>query len=306
MPVHSRTEAAARVERVSDPVDAVGESPVWRAAEAALYWVDIPARRIHRWHPESGARESWQAPEMVACIAFARDGTLIAGMQSAIFALRLRPGGAVEATPLAAPRFPMPNMRFNDGRCDRQGRFWAGTMHTDMAAGHDVGELYRYTLAEGLAGPVERGLYTQNGLAWSPVGERMYLSDSHPKARVIWMYDYDAASGAPRARRVFVDMTQHPGRPDGAAVDAHGCYWTCANDGAALLRFTPAGRLDRTIALPVKKPTMCAFGGARLDTLYVTSIRPPAGHDLVEQPHAGAVFAVHPGVQGLPEPEFAT
>ena len=89
-------------------------------------------------------------------------------------------------------------------------------------------------------------------------------------------------------------------------MDADGCYWTCANDGAALLRFTPAGRLDRTIALPVKKPTMCAFGGARLDTLYVTSIRPPAGHDLVEQPHAGAVFAVHPGVEGLPEPEFAT
>lgn len=134
----------------------------------------------------------------------------------------------------------------------------------------------------------------------------MYLSDSHPKARVIWVYDFDAGTGMPRDRRVFVDMAQHPGRPDGAAMDADGCYWTCANDAGQVLRFTPEGRLDRAFALPVKKPTMCAFGGARLDTLYVTSIRPQSAQDLEQQPLAGAVFALHPGVQGLPEPEFGT
>jgi sugar lactone lactonase YvrE len=148
------------------------------------------------------------------------------------------------------------------------------------------------------------GLLTQNGLAWSPKGDRMYLSDSHPKARVVWAYDYDAASGTPSNKRVFVDMNQHVGRPDGAAVDVDGCYWTCANDGSAVLRFTPQGTLDRTLELPVKKPAMCAFGGPRLDTLYVTSIRPARPEDLESQPYAGAVFALRPGVQGIAETPF--
>jgi sugar lactone lactonase YvrE len=132
----------------------------------------------------------------------------------------------------------------------------------------------------------------------------MYLSDSHPKAQLVWVFDYDVATGTPANRRVFVDMNLHPGRPDGAAVDVDGCYWCCANDAGQLLRFTPDGRLDRSIALPVKKPAMCAFGGPKFDTLYVTSIRPQNEIDLVDQPLAGAVFALQPGVQGLPEPEF--
>src|SRR5690348_2468377 len=126
--------------------------------------------------------------------------------------------GTVQATRLAAVAHPMPNMRFNDGRCDRQGRFWAGTMHMDMAAGHAVGSLYRYTSAGGLGAPVRRGLLTQNGLAWSPSGARMYLSDSHPKARIVWSFDYDCDSGTPYNPRVFADMKDEAGRPDGAAV----------------------------------------------------------------------------------------
>ena len=300
----SRTEGAARAERVTDPVDAVGESPVWRAMEESLYWVDIARRRIHRLHLASGRRDSWTTPEAVACIAFAADGSIVAGMESGIFGVRLGEGGAVDATRLAAPRFPMPGMRFNDGRCDRQGRFWAGTMHTDMPAANAVGELYRYTEEEGLSESFARALLTQNGLAWSPGGERMYLSDSHPNARVIWAYDYECDSGTPYGRRVFVDMRNHAGRPDGAAVDADGCYWTCANDSGQVLRFTPAGALDRAVALPVKKPSMCAFGGARLDTLYVTTIQPAKPEDAAAQPLAGAVFALRPGVQGLAETDF--
>ena len=293
-----------RAERVTDPIDQVGESPVWRAREEALYWVDIPARRIHRWNAVGGQRRSWKTAEPVACIAFAGDGRLIAGMETGIFSLQLLEDGRVAAERLAAPRFAMAGMRFNDGRCDRQGRFWAGTMHTDMAAAHAVGSLYRFTRADGLSKPVADGLLTQNGLAWSPEGDRMYLSDSHPKARVVWAYDYDTASGTPSNRRVFVDMNLHAGRPDGAAVDVDGCYWTCANDGSAVLRFTPEGALDRSLELPVKKPSMCAFGGKRLDTLYVTSIRPARLEDLASQPHAGAVFALRPGVQGIAETPF--
>jgi sugar lactone lactonase YvrE len=293
-----------KIETLTVPIYAVGESPVWRAAETALYWVDIPAKRVCRLQIETGAVTSWATSAMVACIAFSRHGTLIAGMVDGIYSLALLPDGKINETKLAAPIFPMPNMRFNDGRCDRQGRFWAGTMHTDMAAGHRVGALYRYTIADGLTGPTESGLLTQNGLAWSPTGDVMYLSDSHPKAQLIWSFDYDIASGTPHNRRLYVDMNSHQGRPDGAAVDIDGCYWTCANDAGQLLRFTPAGTLDRKIELPVKKPSMCAFGGSNFDTLFITSIRPTNESDLANQPLAGSVFSVRPGVQGLPETEF--
>lgn len=292
------------IERLTDPLYTVGESPVWRAAEAALYWVDIPLKRIHRLRVETGTIDSWMADEMVACIAFDADGGLIAGMESGIFSLKLTPQGTIIANRLAAPVFAMQDMRFNDGRCDRQGRFWAGTMHKDIPAGHAVGELYCYAAGRGLTGPAQDGLLTQNGLAWSPAGDLMYLSDSHPKSQLVWVFDYDIDAGAPRNRRVFVDMNLHPGRPDGAAVDVDGCYWTCANDAGQLLRFTPGGKLDRSIPLPVKKPSMCAFGGADFDTLYVTSIRPQKEAELIGQSLAGAVFALRPGVQGLPETAF--
>jgi sugar lactone lactonase YvrE len=294
------------VERLTGPTHEVGESPTWRARENALYWVDIPARRVHRWEAATGKLDAWTAPQMVACIAFDTHGELVAGLETGIFRLRLAPGGVAAATQLSAPVFAMPNMRFNDGRCDRQGRFWAGTMHMNMGGAHPVGNLYRYDARDGLTGPWQHGMLTQNGLAWSPKGDRMYLSDSHPKSRTIWSFAYDTATGVPTDRRVFVDMNQHPGRPDGAAVDIDGCYWTCANDAGLLLRFTPEGKLDRTIALPVKKPSMCAFGGAQFDTLYVTSIRPKDAADLAGQPDAGAVFAVRPGIQGLPETEFGS
>jgi sugar lactone lactonase YvrE len=290
--------------RVTDPVDAVGESPVWHPAEEALYWVDIPARRIHRLHLATGKRRSWETQEPVACIAFAADGSVIAGMETGIFMLELRADGLAAAERLAAPRFPMPGMRFNDGRCDRQGRFWAGTMHTDIPAAHAVGALYRYTHEDRLTGPAASGLLTQNGLAFSPDGARMYLSDSHPKARVIWAYDYECDSGTPHNRRIFVDMVQHRGRPDGAAVDVDGCYWTCANDAGLVLRFTPRGKLDLKLELPVNKPSMCAFGGARLDTLYVTTIRPARIEEIASQPDAGSVFALSPGIQGVAETPF--
>ena len=293
------------IARLTPPEYAVGESPVWRAAEGALYWVDITGRRILRLGLDSGALDAWPTEEMPACIAFAADGSLVAGMESGIFALRLGAAGAVRAERLAAPEFPMPQMRFNDGRCDRQGRFWAGIMHRDIPAAHRVGAVFRYDAENGLSASIVDGLITQNGLGFSPDGRVMYLSDSHPQVRCIWAFDYDIDTGTPRNRRVFVDMNRQPGRPDGAAVDADGCYWSCATDAGLLLRFTPAGALDRSIPLPVRKPAMCAFGGARMDTLFVTSIRPAKATDLEGQPLAGAVFALHPGVTGIAETPFS-
>ncbi|MGF6986950.1 sugar lactone lactonase YvrE [Paraburkholderia atlantica] len=288
---------------------ATGESPVWRAAEQALYWVDIPARKIVRGSLETGRRTEWLLPEQVACIAFDHAGTVLAGCETGLFAVTLADasnasGGeplTASLRKLAAPEFPHVGMRFNDGRCDRQGRFWAGTMVMDMAAAIPGGALYRFDEKGVLSAPVVDSLITQNGLGWSPDGTTMYLSDSHPLRRLIWAFDYDVETGEPRNRRVFADLHHYSGRPDGAAVDADGCYWICANDAGLLLRFTPLGKLDRQIPVPAIKPAMCAFGGRDLDTLFVTSIRPATG----ASEHDGHVFALRPGVSGLPEPQFA-
>ncbi|EJN28108.1 gluconolactonase [Pseudomonas sp. GM78] len=290
-------------ELIVDARNAVGESPIWAPEENALYWVDIPAGRLQRWSVQTGHVHAWKTPQMLACIARHPDGGWVAGMETGFFHLHAHEDGRLDSAPLAHVDHARPGMRLNDGRCDRQGRFWAGSMVLDMNANAAVGTLYRYDA--GQQGPLQaqmNGLIVPNGLAFSPDGKTMYLSDSHPLVQQVWAFDYDVDSGIPSNRRVFIDMNQYGGRPDGAAVDAEGSYWICGNDAGLVHRFTPDGRLDRSLAVPVKKPSMCAFGGSRLDTLFVTSIRP--GDDQDEQSLAGGVFALDPGVKGLPEPHF--
>lgn len=290
------------IERVDGIGCEVGESPVWDAAQGAWLWVDIPLRRIWRLDAVSGTTRCWNTSEMTACMALSDSGAVIAGMQSGIFSLALGEAPEPLARRLAAPPELLPGMRFNDGRCDRQGRFWSGTMVLDMAEGRADGRLYRYSAADGISAPVVSNLVVQNGLAFAPDGRTMYLSDSHRSRRLIWAFDYDPASGVPTRQRVFVDMNAHRGRPDGAAIDVDGCYWICANDGACLLRFTPQGALDRSIELPMTKPSMCAFGGADMATLMVTSISAGAPPD---DAWAGATLLLRPGVAGMPETRFA-
>lgn len=289
-------------ELIFDARNATGESPVWSVREQALYWVDIPAGRLYRWNAADNRTQSWKAPQMLACIAAHSSGGWIAGMESGLFHLQPGEGESLTSTLLASVEHEQPGMRFNDGRCDRQGRFWAGTMLLDMAAGVSAGALYRYSVGQQQLNAQLHGYIVPNGLGFSPDGKTMYLSDSHPNVQKIWTFDYDTDSGTPHDRRLFVDMNDYPGRPDGAAVDSDGCYWICANDAGLIHRFTPQGRLDRSVTVPVKKPTMCAFGGSGLDTLYITSIRP--GGDIGDQPLAGGVFAFRPGVTGLEEPIF--
>ncbi|MGY2228688.1 SMP-30/gluconolactonase/LRE family protein [Pseudomonas tolaasii] len=286
-------------ELIVDARNAVGECPVWGPEENALYWVDIPNGGLQRWSAASGHVAAWKAPQMLACIARTDAGNWVAGMETGFFQLTPHNDGSLDTTPLAGVKHPRPDMRLNDGRCDRQGRFWAGSMVLNMGLNAAEGSLYRY--ASGSAPHAQLGGFiTLNGLAFSPDGRTMYASDSHPLVQQIWAFDYDIDTGTPSNRRVFVDMHHFLGRPDGAAVDADGCYWICANDAGLIHRFTPDGRLDRSLTVPVKKPTMCAFGGSRLDTLFVTSIR----DDNSEQSLSGGVFALNPGVQGLAEPRF--
>jgi sugar lactone lactonase YvrE len=284
---------------VLDARNMVGESPVWAVAEQALYWVDIPARRLWRLDAATGQTQQWATAQMPGCIALRQSGGWVCAMETGFFQLLPAPDGTVAAQELASVHHARPGMRFNDCRCDRQGRMRAGTMLLDMAAAQPVGALHGLE-RDGSVRQLVDGLVVSNGLAFSPDGRTMYLSDSHPSVQTIWAFDYDTDSGTPGNRRLLADMNPLPGRPDGAAVDADGCYWICATDAGLIHRFTPQGVLDRSLAVPVKKPTMCAFGGSRLDTLYVASIR-PANIDLSDQPLAGGLFALNPGICGLPE-----
>jgi len=292
-----------QAELIVDARNAVGESPVWVPQENALYWVDIANGGLQRWSADTGHVHAWKTPEMLACIARHSNGGWVAGMESGFFHLHPHSDGSLDSERLASVEHRREDMRLNDGRCDRQGRFWAGSMVLDMSLSAPEGRLYRYSAGQsGVIAAQLDGFIVPNGLGFSPDGTTMYLSDSHPDVQLIWAFDYDTETGTPSNRRVFVDMNHFPGRPDGAAVDAEGFYWICANDAGLIHRFAPDGRLDFSLAVPVKKPTMCAFGGSRMDTLFVTSIRPGDDHD----PHslAGGVFALNPNVKGLAEPLF--
>lgn len=295
-------------ELIVDARNAVGESPFWDEVDGALYWVDIPAQTVNKWHPDQQTFSQWRGEAQIGCIARYGKTDFVAGMETGLFRLTPQADGTLAQTRLAAVDHAHAGMRFNDGRCDRQGRFWAGTMVADMSQGVAAGALYRldagHDSAQALA-PQLTGFIVPNGLAFSPDGRTMYVSDSHPSVQKIWAFDYDTETGTPSNRRLFVDMNQYPGRPDGAAVDAHGYYWICGNDEGVIHRFSPEGELERSLPVPVKKPAMCAFGGVDRDVLYVTSIR-PAHIDLTDQPLAGGLFALHPGIAGLPETPFGT
>jgi sugar lactone lactonase YvrE len=296
--------AATSVQAIGTSRDAVGESPVWSVAEQALYWVDIEGRCIHRMEWATRVQQTWTVPERVGCIALSTRGTVIAAMETGIFEVELQAPPAVRVACLATIAHPLGGMRFNDGRCDAQGRFWVGTMVRDMSLASPAGGIYGLD-ATGLRGPVLQGFITPNGMAFSPDGRTGYLSDSHPSVQKIWSHAFDAASGAWGPQTPWVDMQNLPGRPDGAAVDAEGCYWICGNDAGMVYRFSPAGTLLQSIPVPVSKPAMCAFGGPELRHLFVTSIQPATPAPGFDAALDGAVFVFAPGVQGLAEPLFS-
>jgi sugar lactone lactonase YvrE len=295
-------EVSISFDRIGEVLCHVGESPLWSPDEQSLQWVDIEGRRVHRWQPGAQSSVSWGMPERPACLALhAGGGGLLCALESSVVQLTLKAQGEFEAHTLATVRHPQPGMRFNDGRCDRHGAFWVTSMVMNMGLALAQGQLFR--LGQGRAGMAVVNvppLVVPNGLAFSPDGRWLYLSDSHPSVRRIWRFAHDPDDRHLGAPALFVDMNLHPGRPDGAAVDTDGCYWSCANDAGLVHRFRPDGRLDRSIAVPMKKPSMCAFGGAQLDELYITSIRPPSPA-AEETEWAGATVVCRPGVRGLPE-----
>ena len=279
---------------VLDARDALGESPVWSIGEAALYRVDIVGQRVHRWHPATGQQSFWPMPCAVGSIGLRQRGGLVVALRSGFAALDTRSGAL---TPLAHPEPDIPTNRLNDGKVSPDGRFWAGTMD-ERATKEPVAALYRLDSDHRLRRMVP-GLKVSNGLAWSPDGRTMYHSDS--RAGTVWRYDHDPATGELGERQVFVDYRPEWGRPDGAAVDAEGCYWSAGVTAGRLNRFSPQGQLMSYVRMPVSHPTMPCFGGPELKTLYVTSLRAEVPAEVLPNtPLAGGVFALLPGVAGLP------
>lgn len=272
----------------------LGEGPVWNEAEKRLDWVDILAPALHRSDPASGADRVVELGELVGAIAHCSTGGLVLATQSG-FTL-FDPDTGV-STPLVDPEADKPNNRFNDGKCDSRGRFWAGTM--DMGVAPGAGSLYRLD-RDGSVHCLERGIGISNGLGWSPDDRRMYFTDS--LARTIFVYDFDAESGTIANRRVFAQTLDHMGVPDGLTVDAEGYVWSAQWDGWQLIRFDPEGRIDQTVSLPVPRPTSCTFGGPNRETLYVTSARIRlSAQQLAEAPLSGSVFAIDGCGRGLAE-----
>lgn len=276
---------------------------MWSVAEQALYWVDIEGKKIHRFDWADKSQQTWTTPERVGCIALVDDRRVIAAMESGVFELSLLDAPNTGLKLLAPITHPQANMRFNDGRCDRSGRFWVSTMCMDMSLAAQVGAIYCLDEA-GLSVARVEGLITPNGMAFSPDDKTLYLSDSHPSVQKIWAFDFDLHKATLSNERDFVDMLPLPGRPDGAAVDAQGNYWICANDAGRVHCFNPQGQHVSSLEVPVSKPSMCAFGGPDLNILFVTSIQPAAAVGK-ESCLSGAVFSLQLDVSGLPESCFS-
>lgn len=283
-------------ERVGDTVDRLGESPVWSQTDNALYWVDIRGPHIRRFDAAGGAVKSWEMPSLVGSIGLVDTGGLIVALRDRI--MRFDPASGA-LTLFADAANTEPNLRFNDGRVDRQGRFWAGTMNDVTRA--PVGELFRIGSDARLAAALD-GVRCPNSLCWSPDGRRMYFADSD--LRTIFVYDFDAASGTPTGKRVLVGI-EGPAVPDGCVVDAEGYLWCALYGGGKIVRYDPAGRVDREIITPLSQPTSCCFGGADYRTLYITTASQRLSEEqLREQPLAGALLRLELAVAGLPESVF--
>ncbi len=299
--LRAMTKATA-VDLLHDAKARLGEAPVWDAGQGCVWWIDCIGRRLHRYDLAGGTTASVDAGEAIHSIGLCSDGGLVAAMASGFGQLDPETGAF---GPLSRPEEARPDYHFNDGKCGPDGRFWAGSMPRNYTG--NEGRLFRLGPGEAAAA-VADGFTVPNGPGWSPDGAVFYIADS--PAGAIFRYSFDAGGGVPNGgvlgpRQVAVEPGLAPGWPDGMAVDAEGCLWSARWDGGCVVRFTPAGAVDRIVQMPVSRPTSCAFAGPDLDFLVVTS--GTAGMDeaaRAAEPRAGGLFALDPGVRGAPVGTF--
>lgn len=284
------------MECIADVRAVLGEGPIWVAREQALYWVDIPEKRLFRWSEAEGLRERELAGHLCSLAPRASGGFIGAGYDG-FLAIDLETGKAHQ---LGDPEPELHSNRFNDGKVDREGRFWAGTM--DRFEREATGSLYRLDPALNWT-RIDSGYRVTNGPAFSLDGRTLYHSDSALQR----VYAFDLAEdGTASNRRIFAEFGPGEGYPDGMTVDAEDCLWIAFWDGWCLRRLSPSGERLLDLAAPVQRPTSCAFGGPGLDRLFITSAsRGLTRAELDEQPSAGGLFMASPGVTGVAEVVFA-
>ena len=276
-----------------------GESPVWSVDEACLWAVDHQGHLIHRVDPASGAVRSFELPGVVTSLAVHAEGGLIVTIDRRIARFDPESGRLAVLHEVDADR---PDNRFNDGKCDRQGRFWAGTMG-NTGWSEPVGTLFRLD-RDGTLAPTVRGVRCSNGLGWSPDQRTFYYAESF--AHVIHAFDYSPETGTLDQQRPFARIDPASGSfPDGIAVDDEGFVWNAQPVFGRIARYAPDGRLERIIEMPVSWATSCTFGGADLGTMFVTTSHEVLGPaELAEEPLAGGIFAFRPGVTGPAESTY--
>lgn len=289
----SRPEVSA----IRDFTATLGEGPLWRADEQALYWLDTMQRKIIRAPVPFTATEVRDLPYRPSCLATSSDGRLLIAYKKGLGLFDFSSG---TATSLAIDGFELDLVSLNDGACDQAGRLWIGTRHS--YATDPIGALYCIEPDLSVRRVAEH-FVVSNGIAFSPDGRTMYHADSRPGR--IDACEFDVATGTLSQRRVFLDYAGTERRPDGCTTDADGFLWVAEIDGWRVARYAPDGTLDRTIMLPVSKPSSVSFGGADLSTLFVTSIRHGLSEaELAEQPLAGQLIIIDTDLHGVPEPVF--
>jgi sugar lactone lactonase YvrE len=283
-----------------DAKSLIGEEPVWVPEDDSLFWIDQYAPSFNRLSRRSGKVQTWPLPEHVGTYGLRPDlsGAVVA-MESGIYDMRFTDG---QITRRYDAPFDHEVWHFNDGRCDRAGRFWSGTISTDLVNLPQTGGAFYRLDQRGLVAALP-DVKVANGLAWSPDSKTMYIAD-RPNWRIL-AFDFDLASGTPSNRRVFASVPEGH-IPDGATVDAEGGYWSAIAGRGRVLRFLPDGTLDRDVRAPITLSTKIAFGGAGYRTLFLTTGRRMySAEKLAREPLAGGIFSVDVGVAGLPEPRFA-
>ena len=275
---------------------ALGECPLWSVADQVLWWVDIESMTLNRFDPATGDTRMVRFDENIGCIGLRAGGGFIAGLRSGLWLLDAQ--GRKDCL-IANPQEETLLSRFNDGRVDPFGRFWAGTIFEPRIP--PQAGLWRVD-PDLSCHLIETGLTVSNGLAFSP--DRCWAYHADTPTHIIWRYPMDPETGATRPRELF-HRFEDESRPDGAAVDAEGCYWSALYGGGRIARLSPEGALMAEYELPARCPTMCAFGGPDLSTLFVTSARHGRPErELAEWPDSGNLFAMATDTRGLPEPLF--
>lgn len=286
------------MECILDAKATLGEGAIWDARRQVLYWVDIEAGRLHRFDPAAGDNRTYELGQRVgAVVPRARGGVMLA-MERGFASMDLTTGAI---TFWADPEAHLPKNRFNDGKCDPRGRFWAGTISQDRQPG--AASLYCLE-PDGTVRTMLRGVTNSNGIAWSLGHDTMYYIDT--PTRQVTAFDYDPRSGNIDHPRAVISIPADWGKPDGMTIDAEGMLWIALWDGGCVTRWDPqTGRLLEKLPVPARRVTSCAFGGSDLGDLYITTARAGLSEgELAAQPAAGGLFRARPGVRGVPAFEF--